>query len=60
MCEEPDELDRAFIAANDYTDFLWTSELFIARQPLDSILKRARGECSEFNRIVTFEVLLGP
>src|SRR5258708_4799541 len=25
VCEEPDELDCAFIAPTDYTDFLWTS-----------------------------------
>jgi len=37
VCEEPDELDGAFIAPTDYTDFLWTGELFVARQPLDSV-----------------------
>jgi len=37
MGEKPDELDRVFIAPFDETDFLWTSELFVARQPLDRI-----------------------
>ena len=36
MGEKPDELDRAFITPFDETDFLWTSELFVARQPLDA------------------------
>ena len=30
MREKPDELDRAFIAAFDETDFLWTGELLVA------------------------------
>jgi len=60
VCEEPDELDGAFIAPTDYTDFLWTSELFVARQPLDSVPKRPRGECGDFDRVVALEALLGP
>ena len=60
MCEEPHELDGAFIAPTDYTDFLWTGELFVARQPLDSVTKRPRGECGDFNRVVALEALLGP
>jgi len=60
VCEEPDELDCAFIALTDYTNFLWTSELFVARQPLDSVPNRSRGECGDFNRVVTLEALLGP
>ena len=32
MRQKPDELDRAFIAAFDETDFLGTSELLVARQ----------------------------
>src|SRR5437879_5107361 len=60
VCEEPDKLDRAFTAPTDYTDFLRTSELFVARQPLDSVPKRPRGECGDFNRVVTLEALLGP
>ena len=59
MGEKPDELDRAFIAPFDETDFLWTSELFVARQPLDSVPKRPRGECGDFNRVVALEALLG-
>jgi len=42
VCEEPDELDCAFIAPTDYTNFLWTSELFVTRQPLDGVPKRPR------------------
>ena len=47
MGEKPDELDRVFIASFDETDFLWTSELFVAGQPLDRIPERPRGERSE-------------
>jgi hypothetical protein len=36
MREKPDELDSGFISRFDYADLLWTSELFVARQPLDS------------------------
>src|SRR5258708_37487757 len=60
VCAEPDELDGAFIAPTDYPDFLWTGELFVARQPLDSVPKRPRGECGDFNRVVALEALLGP
>jgi hypothetical protein len=41
MCEQPDELDGRFIPALDDTNFLWTGKLFIAREPLDGIAKRA-------------------
>ena len=34
MREKPEELDRAFIAPFDQTDFFWTRELFVARRPL--------------------------
>src|SRR3981189_1605940 len=44
VCEEPHELDGAFIAPTNYTNFLWTSQLFVARQSLDSVPKRPRGE----------------
>ena len=60
MREQPNELDRTFIASLDETDFLWTSELFIARQPLDRILERPRGEGSEFCRVIALDALLGP
>jgi hypothetical protein len=58
--EKPDELDRAFIASFDETDFLWTSELFVARQPLDRIPERPRGERSELHGIVALDALFVP
>src|SRR5437867_11794579 len=60
MGEKPDELDRAFIAPFDETDFLWTSELFVARQPLDRIPERPRGERSELHGVIALDALLGP
>jgi hypothetical protein len=60
MGEKPDELDRAFIAPFDETDFLWTSELFVARQPLYRIPERPRGERSEFHGVIALDALLGP
>ena len=32
--EKPDELDRAFISSFNQPDFLWTGQLFVAREPL--------------------------
>ncbi len=60
MGEKPDELDRAFIAPFDETDFLWTSELLVARQPLDRIPERPRGERSELHGVIALDALLGP
>jgi hypothetical protein len=60
MGEKPDELERAFIVPFDETDFLWTSELFVARQPPDRVPERPRGECSEFHGIIPLDALLGP
>jgi hypothetical protein len=60
MGEKPDELDRPFIAPFDETDFLWTSELFVARQPLDRIPERPRGERSELHGVIALDALLGP
>ena len=60
MGEKPDELDRAFIAPFDETNFLWTSELFVAHQPLNRIPKRPRGERSELHGVVALDTLLGP
>ena len=60
MREKPDELDRAFIAPFDETDFLWTSELFVARQPLDCIPERPRGERSKLHGVIALHALLGP
>ena len=60
MGEKPDELDRAFIAPFDETDFLWTSELFVARQPLDRISERARRERGELHGVIALDALLGP
>ncbi len=60
MGEKPDELNRTFIAPFDETDFLWTSELFVARQPLDRIPERPRGERSELHGVIALDALLGP
>ena len=60
MGEKPDELDRAFIVPFDETDFLWTSELFVARQPPDRVPERPRGECSELHGIIALDAILGP
>ena len=60
MGEKPDELDRAFIVPFDETDFLWTSELFVARQPLDRISERARRERGELHGVIALDALLGP
>src|SRR5438034_11829925 len=59
-CAKPDELDRAFIPPFDDTDFLWTGELFVARQPFDRVPKRPRGKRGEFNRVVALDAILGP
>ena len=60
MGKKPDELGRAFIVPFDETDFLWTSELFVARQPLDRIPERPRGERSELHGVIALDALLGP
>ena len=59
MRQQPEELNRAFITAFDETDFLWTSELFVARQPLDRIPERPRGERSEFHGVIALDAILG-
>jgi hypothetical protein len=58
--QKPDELDRVFIAPFDETNFLWTSELFVARQPLDRISERPRRERSEFHRVIALDAHLVP
>src|SRR6266699_3144397 len=60
MRQQPEELNRAVITAFYETDFLWTSELFVARQPLDRFPERPRGERSEFHRVIALDALLGP
>src|SRR2546425_1527191 len=60
MREKPNELDRAFVPPFDETDFLWTGELFIARQPLYRVTKRPGGERGDLNRVVALDALLGP
>jgi hypothetical protein len=60
MGEKPNELDSVFIAPFDETNFLWTSELFVARQPLDRISERPRRERSEFHGVIALDALLGP
>ncbi len=60
MREQPDELDRRFIPALHYADFLWTRELFVTRQPFDRVPKRPSRERRDFNRIVALDALLGP
>src|SRR5216683_1615514 len=58
MREKPNELHRAFISPFNHTDFLWTGELFVARQPLYRIPKRPGGERGDFNRVVMLDTLL--
>src|SRR5207244_13528629 len=58
--EKTEELDRAFIPPFDDTDFRWTGELFVARQPFDRVPKRPRGKRGEFNRVVALDAILGP
>ena len=60
MREQPQELDRGFFFPFDYADLFRASELFVARQPLDCVPKRAGRQRSEFNRIVALEALFGP
>jgi hypothetical protein len=60
MREKPDELDRAFIPPFDDTNFLWTRELFVARQPFDRVPKRPCGKRGEFNLVVALDAILGP
>src|SRR6266481_2906257 len=60
MREKPDELNRAFISPFNQTDFLWTGELFVAREPLYRIPKRPGGERGDFNRVVMLDTLLSP
>src|SRR6266481_4064689 len=60
MREKPDELNRAFISPFNQTDFLWTGELFVAREPLYRIPKRPGGERGDFNRVVMLDTLLRP
>src|SRR5260370_19420808 len=60
MREKPNELPRAFISPFNQTDFLWTGELFVARQPLYRIPKRPGGERGDFNRVVMLDTLLSP
>ena len=60
MCENPHELDSGFIPSLDDSDRFWTSELFVARDALDSILKRSRGNGGDLDRIVSFDALLIP
>jgi hypothetical protein len=59
MREKPEELDRAFIAPFDQTDFFWTRESFIARRPLHRIAERPRRKRCEFHRIIAFDALFG-
>src|SRR5205085_11663906 len=42
MRQQPEEPDREFVAPFEQTDFLWTSELFIARRPLYCVPERPR------------------
>src|SRR5258708_32551039 len=58
--KKPEELDGEFIPPFDYADFLWTSELFVARHSLDSVPKRPRGDRSNLYRIVPLKALLFP
>ena len=58
--EKPDELYEGFIPPFDYADLLWTSELFVARQPLDSVPERPRGDRGNLYRIVPLKALLCP
>src|SRR5271157_2808331 len=60
MREKPDELDSGFIPPFNYANLLWTSELFVARQPLDSVPERPRGDRSNLYRIVPLKALLCP
>jgi len=60
MREKPDELDSGFISPFDYADLLWTSELFVARQPLDSVPERPRGDRGNLYRVVPLKALLCP
>lgn len=59
MREKPDELDRAFLATFDETDFLWTRELFVARQSTHRVPERTRGERGKFHRVIALDALLG-
>ena len=59
MREQPNELDRTFIASLDETDFLWTSELFIARRPLYCVPERPRRKRREFHGIIALDALFG-
>ena len=56
----PDELDSGFIPPFNYADLLWTSELFVARQPLDSVPERPRGDRGDLHRVVPLQALLCP
>ena len=60
MGEKPEELDRAFIAPFDETDFLWTRELFVARRSARPLPERPRRKRCELHWIIALDALLGP
>src|SRR5882762_3419440 len=60
MREKPDKLDSGLIPPFYYTDLLRTGELFVARQPLDGVPKRPRGDRGDLNRVVPLDAILGP
>ena len=59
MREKPEELDCAFIAPFDQTDFFWTRELFVACRPLHRVPERARRKRREFHWIIALDALFG-
>src|SRR5919108_4895545 len=60
MRKKPDKMDSAFASALDEANFLRTSELFVAREPLNSVSKRTGRKRGDLNGIVALDASLGP